>query len=182
MADAFASLVSSQKLLYRCAVMHIRPFIPADAQALAELYHAAVHEIGIRDYSAAQVAAWSPQPKAAATYLEKAADRIFLVAVSNDGDPIGYGDLELNGHIDHLYCRPDHVGSGVGAAICSALEEAAEAQNIRFLFVEASEAARRLFERRGYEMESRRDFEIDGVPIHNYRMSKRLGGIAQTAA
>lgn len=33
--------------------MHIRPFIPADAEALAAIHHAAVHEIGIRDYSAA---------------------------------------------------------------------------------------------------------------------------------
>jgi hypothetical protein len=31
------------------------------------------------------------------------------------------------------------------------------------LFVEAGEAARRLFERRGFQLEHRRDFEIDGV-------------------
>ncbi|MFN4097912.1 MAG: GNAT family N-acetyltransferase [Sphingomonas sp.] len=162
--------------------MHIRSFIPADAEALAELYHAAVHEIGIRDYSAAQVAVWSPRPRSAAAYLEKAADRIFLVAVSDNGELIGYGDLERDGHIDHLYCRPDHIGSGVGAAICSALEEAAIAHNIRFLFVEASEAARRLFERRGYQLEGRRDFVIDGVPIHNYRMTKCLDGLARPSA
>jgi putative acetyltransferase len=155
--------------------MYIRPFIPADAEVLAELYHAAVHEIGIRDYSAAQVAVWSPHPKSSVAYIDKAAGRVFLVAVNNDGVPIGYGDLEPNGHIDHLYCRPDYVGTGVGSAICSALEEAAKVNNIGVLFVEASEAARRLFERRGYQVECRRDFEIDGVPIHNYRMTKTLG-------
>lgn len=162
--------------------MYIRPFDPTDAEALAELYHAAVHEIGIRDYSAAQTAVWSPRPKAATAYIEKASDRIFLVAVNDDGEQIGYGDLEPNGHIDHLYCRPDYIGTGVGAALCSALEDAARANNISFLFVEASEAARRLFERRGYQLESRRDFEIDGVPIHNYRMTKRLTGPGQTSA
>lgn len=154
--------------------MYIRPFTPADAEALALLYHAAVHEVGVRDYSPAQVAVWSSRPRSAAAYLERAANRIVLVAVSDEGEPIGYGDLEPDGHIDHLYCRPDHIGTGVGAAICSALEEAARAHNIDFLFVEASEAARRLLERRGYQVESRRDFEIDGVAIHNYRMTKRL--------
>lgn len=154
--------------------MHIRPFQADDAEALAKLYHAAVHEVGIRDYSPAQVAAWSPRPRAAASYVDKAAGRIFLVAVTDDGEPIGYGDLEPNGHIDHLYCRPDHIGTGVGAAICAALEEAAIASRIGLLFVEASEAARRMLERNGFQVESRRDFEIGGVPIHNYRMIKRL--------
>lgn len=162
--------------------MQIRPFTPADAEALADLYHAAVHEIGIHDYSPAQVAVWNPRPKPAAAYVRQAADRIFLVAVSDAGEPIGYGDLEPNGHIDHLYCRPDHAGTGVGAAICAALEDAARANSISLLFVEASEPARRLFARRGFHVECRRDFEIDGVPIHNYRMIKRLAGPAQMSA
>lgn len=62
----------------------------------------------------------------------------------------------------------------MGSAICSALEDAAKAAGINVLFVEASEAARRLLERRGYRNECRRDFEIDGVAIHNYRMTKML--------
>lgn len=43
------------------------------------------------------------------------------------------------------------------------------------LYVEASEAARRLFERRGFTVDARNDFAIDGVAIHNYRMSKAIG-------
>lgn len=154
--------------------MYIRPFTPTDAEALASLYHAAVHEVGVRDYSPAQAAVWSPRPRSVALYIERAATRIVLVAVGDDGQPIGYGDLEPDGHIDHLYCRPDHIGTGVGSALCSALEEAARAHNIDFLFVEASEAARRLLERKGYHVEDRHDFEIDGVAIHNYRMTKCL--------
>jgi putative acetyltransferase len=154
--------------------MHIRRFRPADAQALADLYHASVHQVGIRDYSAAQVEVWSPAPRSPAAYVAHAANRVFLVAVNDAGEPIGYGDLEPDGHIDHLYCRPDHVGTGVGALLYAALEAVARAANIDFLFVEASEAARRLFERRGFQVEHRRDSDIDGVSIHNYRMTKRL--------
>jgi putative acetyltransferase len=40
--------------------------------------------------------------------------------------------------------------------------------------VEASEAARRLFERKGFVIEKRNDFPINGVAIHNYRMVKPL--------
>jgi len=96
--------------------MLIRPFRPADAQALAALFHASVREAGCRDYSAAQVAAWSPV----------------------------------------------------------AIERAAKRDGIARLFVEASEAARRLFERRGFSVEARNDVALHGVMLHNYRMSKAL--------
>ena len=42
------------------------------------------------------------------------------------------------------------------------------------LFTEASEPARRFFARRGFKVVERNDFKIDGVPIHNFRMKKRL--------
>ena len=97
-----------------------------------------------------------------------------MVAVDDDGMIAGYGDLEPNGHIDHLYCRPDAVGTGIGSAIYAALEEAARNAGITILFVEASEGARRLFERRGFKVDARNDFTIDGVAIHNYHMSKLI--------
>ncbi|MDH6231715.1 hypothetical protein M2281_002313 [Mesorhizobium soli] len=43
-----------------------------------------------------------------------------------------------------------------------------------FLFVEASEGARRLFERRGFRIDARNDYTINGVAIHNCRMSKLI--------
>lgn len=154
--------------------MLIRPFTPDDADAVAALFHLSVRGAAIRDYSAAQVAAWSPAPPEASAYVRKAADRTFLVAVNDDGAIIGYGDLEADGHIDHLYCHPDVVGTGVGAAIYAALEDAAFEAGMARLFVEASEAARRLFERRGFRVDGRNDLTINGVAIHNYRMSKTL--------
>ena len=42
------------------------------------------------------------------------------------------------------------------------------------VIVEASESARRLFERRGFSIDGRNDFTINGVAIHNYHMSKRI--------
>ena len=154
--------------------MLIRPFQSSDADTLAALFHASVHEAAIRDYSPEQVAAWSPSQPHAETYVRQAQGRTFLVAVDDDGRPIGYGDLESDGHIDHLYCRPDMVGRGVGSAICVEIEAVARSAGIAVLFVEASEGARRLFERRGFDVDARNDFMIDGVAIHNYRMSKPI--------
>jgi putative acetyltransferase len=154
--------------------MRIRPFRPTDAPALASLFHASVREAAAKDYSADQVAAWNPSPPEPAKYVRQAEGRIFLVAENVSGEPVGYADLELDGHIDHLYCRPDVVGSGVGSALYSALEAAARERGMLVLYVGASEAARRLFEREGFNLEARRDFEINGIPIHNYQMRKEI--------
>ena len=154
--------------------MIIRSFEPADADVLATLFHESVRQAGIRDYSAEQVAAWSPSKPEPERYLRQAQGRTFLVALRDDGVVIGYGDLEPNGHIDHLYCRPDVVGTGVGSAIYAELEAAASKIGIDVLFVEASEGARRLFERRGFSVDARNDFTVNGVALHNYRMSKSI--------
>ncbi|WNF09035.1 GNAT family N-acetyltransferase [Stenotrophomonas geniculata] len=157
--------------------MLIRNFEPADADALAALFHTSVHQVGIQDYSSEQVAAWSPSKPDVERYSKLSEGTTFLVAVDDSGKIAGYGVLEGNGHIDHLYCRPDVVGTGVGSAILGSVEQFAREAGIADLFAEASEGARRLFERRGFKLEARNDFTINGVAIHNYRMSK---SIAQT--
>ncbi|WP_200865470.1 GNAT family N-acetyltransferase [Serratia fonticola] len=105
--------------------MKIRPFKKSDATALATIFHTSVHKAAIKDYSHEQVMVWSPAKPAPETYLQKAQDRIIFVAEDDSGQIIGYGDLELNGHIDHLYTHPDWVGTGVGTAVYQALEAAA---------------------------------------------------------
>ena len=154
--------------------MKIRPFKKSDATALATIFHTSVHKAATKDYSHEQVMVWSPAKPAPETYLQKAQDRIIFVAEDDSGQIIGYGDLELNGHIDHLYTHPDWVGTGVGTAVYQALEAAARKKGMVLLFVEASESARYLFERQGFHIDNRNDFSINNVPIHNYRMTKQL--------
>ena len=155
--------------------MKVRPYRPDDAPALVALFHAAVHEVGRLYYSRAQVHAWAPAVPDIAHFQARAADgRTLLVAVDDEDAPLAYGDVEEDGHIDHLFCRPDAAGTGVTAILYAALEAAAAAQGIARLYTEASEPARRFFEKRGFTLLHRRDFELAGVPIHNYAMAKRL--------
>lgn len=154
--------------------MLVRLFRPQDAEALAALFHASVREGGLRHYSPEQVKAWSPAVPSAKAYHRRADDRAVFVAVDDGDRPLGYADLGPDGHIDHLYCRPDRIGAGVGSALYAAVEAAATSAGVATLSVDASEGARPLFERRGFHIEARRDFTINGVAIHNYRMVKPL--------
>src|SRR4051794_5021879 len=163
--------------------MKVRPYKPEDAPALVALFHAAVHEVGRLYYSQAQVNAWAPGVPDPDSFRARAADgRTLLVAVDEDDRPLAYGDLEEDGHIDHLFCRPDVAGTGVTAALYEGLEAAARERGIDLVYVEASEPARRFFVRRGFDMVGRRDFEIAGVAIHNFEMEKTIEPIDAAAA
>jgi putative acetyltransferase len=153
----------------------IRAGRPEDAEELAELFHASVREIAARHYSENQVAAWSPAMPDPARFITRMADgRTFLVATAREGAILAYGDLEANGHIDHLYARPDAAGKGIAHLVYDRLEQTAHEAGIARLFVEASEPASRFFAKRGFSIVSRNEFELAGVPIHNFRMEKML--------
>jgi len=155
--------------------MHIRPFKPGDEGKLAAIFHAAIHQIAAQHYTAEQVHAWAPQIPDESRFLARGTDgRTLLVAVDVEDEPLAYGDVEADGHIDHLFCRPDAAGTGITTELYESLEEAARAFGISTLYTEASEPAMRFFLRRGFQMIERNDFEIGGIPIHNYRMKKRL--------
>jgi putative acetyltransferase len=153
----------------------VRPFAHRDASALALIFHRSVREVGRRGYTQAQVEAWSPAPVPAEVFLSRVTDgRKVFVAVNGDDTPLGFIELEANGHIDRFYCRPDVVGTGVGSALYGCLERAALDMGLSLLLVEASEVARDFFLRRGFRLIRRQDFERNGIAIHNYVMDKSL--------
>jgi len=162
------------------ALAQIRPYRPEDAPALAALTLAAITMIGLRAYTIEQVLCWAAHHPGAPRFIDGAAKGdLILVAMAEDGDPAAYALMERDGHLDMLYCHPDHAGQGLATALLAAAEDAARASGIVRLFADASELSRTVFERAGYTLLHRRDFSYlmgaDEVPIHNYAMEKRLG-------
>ena len=153
----------------------IRPYRDADADALARVFERAVRVIGPRDYSPAQIKAWIGREPRAERFRARMADgRRCWVATDDQGGVTAFVDLEADGHIDFLFADPAVAGRGVASRLLDVLEAAARRDGVARLYVEASEAARRFFLKRGYEVNRRRDFEINGVAIHNYAMERRL--------
>jgi putative acetyltransferase len=153
----------------------IRAYRGDDAAAVAEVMFRSVRTAARADYTAEQVDAWRPGCPAPETVDRRARDgRRVLVATDPQGRVLGYIDLEPDGHIDHLFCVPAAIGHGVGARLYDAVERVAWEAGLRRLHVEASESARRLFEKKGFVVEERREKVLRGVSIHNYAMSKDL--------
>ena len=161
------------------AALSIRPYRTGDAEALAALTEAAIRVTGAHAYSPEQVEAWAaPHPVPERFAARAAAGERFFIAVDAGDRPLAYALLVPGGHLDMLYCHPDHTGRGLGLAVLAAAEDAARAAGLERLFTEASELARPVFERAGYVMLHRRDFAISRegreVAIHNYAMEKVL--------
>ncbi|MDG2527413.1 GNAT family N-acetyltransferase [Caulobacter endophyticus] len=159
----------------QAANVFIRPYRTDDAPHMARLYYDAVHGLGRRAYSAAQISAWAPAPLQPIDVLNRAADgRMTFVAADTSDQAVGYVDLEADGHVDHLYCHPDFAGQGVASRLLETVIQRAEEQGLAVLYVEASELARPVFERHGFTVTARRDFEVRGGLIHNYAMRREL--------
>lgn len=153
----------------------LRDYRSSDAEEMAQLYYESARTLGRRRYTDAQVAAWAPAPTEPDAVRNRAGDgRSTIVAVDDENRVIGYGDLEPDGHVDHLYCHPLAAGRGVAQAILDAILERARQGKVSRLYVEASELARSLFERNSFVVTERRDFQVRGTPIHNFAMERHL--------
>ena len=92
----------------------VRRYAPEDAAALANVMWRSVRIAAWADYRVAQTEAWLPARRSAEEMHRWASDgRTVLVATSEDGQIVGYVDLEADGHIDHLSWLHDDAMSKV---------------------------------------------------------------------
>jgi len=151
------------------------PFSEHMAVQLAALTRAAIRDVGSAKYSPDQVDAWAARHPNAERFLERhSKGDILSVVIDATEEPVAYSLMEPDGHVDMLYCHPNHTKQGLADWLLSAVEQDARHTGLNRLYTEASELARPAFERAGYAVQHRRDFEVDGVAIHNYAMEKHL--------
>lgn len=153
----------------------IRPFRDDDAGALPHVWRGAILRVGSQKYSPEQVQAWLRWQATPEKFRSRVGEgATILVAVDREDHPVAYALLERDGHVDHLYNHPDHTRQGLAARLLGEAELLARSWGVTRLYSEASDLARPAFERAGYVMTHKREFEIDGVPIHNWAMGKPL--------
>ena len=148
--------------------MHLRPFIPCDTAACAQLFYEAVHQIDPTLYPPDQQQAWAPAVPDATAWQQRYTGHPVLVA-EEEGHVIGFGDIYPDGLLDMLYVHPKWQGRGVGKALIQALEQSVAPERYQ---VFASRAARPLFEALGYTVVKEEHPVRNGIQLVNYRMEK----------
>jgi len=153
----------------------MRPMLPTDVPLLAEIFRAAIEELTADDYSEAQQAAWASTADDEEAFGAKLARELTLVATYG-GAAIGFAALADNRRIDMLYVHPAAAGQGAGAMLCDALEKLAAARGAKEITVDASDAARGFFEKRGFSAQSRNSVSLGDEWLANTTMTKPLVG------
>lgn len=157
----------------------IRRYQAGDERQIGDVFERSIKAIGGAHYSKRQVDAWIANAPSIEAIRNRCTDgRTTLVALSDQETTpriLAYIDLEPDGHLDHFYCLAEASQTGIAQALYQHIEELAKAQGIVRLYTEASEAARRFFERHGFTELHRRDLNVQGVAIHNFAMQKNIG-------
>jgi putative acetyltransferase len=151
----------------------MRPMLPTDAPLLAEIFRAAIEELAADDYSETQQEASASAADDEEAFGAKLASELTLVATYG-GAAVGFASLAGNRRIDMLYVHPAAAGQGAGTMLCDALEKLAGARGAKDITVDASDAARGFFEKRGYSAQSRNTVSLGGEWLANTTMTKLL--------
>lgn len=159
----------------------LRPYLPKDAPALADLFRASIEELTEEDYSPDQREAW-------ASVADDVEDfgawlgRLLTLVVDSDSGPVGFAALEDNAMIALLYVRPDFARRGVATLLCDALEKLAAARGTETLTTDASDTAQPFFTGRGYIARQRNTVLRNGEWLGNTTMTKTLAAAGKGSA
>ncbi len=151
----------------------LRPYRSDDAPALLALFRDTIRRINNRDYSPAQIAAWASDDIDTVAWFGRFAER-FVPVAEDAGRPVGFAELEPDGHIDRVYVAADHQRRGIGRLLLDAVLAEARRVGLARLFTEASITARPFFEDQGFVVMAPQVVMCRGAEFVNYRMERVL--------
>lgn len=149
--------------------MQLRKYTPSDCAQMAELFYQTVHSVNAKDYTQEQLDAWATGEVDLQAWDESFQAHKTDIAVEN-GDIIGFGDMDESGYLDRLYVRKDYQGQGVASAICEELERLAAGKTFT---THVSITARPFFLHRGYRVVRKQEVIRRGVALMNFVMEKQ---------
>ncbi|MDZ8242367.1 MAG: GNAT family N-acetyltransferase [Nostoc sp. ChiQUE01a] len=153
--------------------MLIREYRVSDTKVIMKLFHDTIHQINIGDYSQEQVDAWAPKNMDYEVWHKRLQFKLPYIAEDN-GEIVGFAELEADGHIDCFYCHSKYQRKGIGSKLLNHLENTAKSQGIKRLYTEASITAKAFFENKGFNVVKEQQVERRGVWFKNYVMEKYL--------
>lgn len=149
----------------------LRPYLPADSEALAELFRASIAELAAEDYDETQREAWISRADDEEDFAARLGKALTLVATL-DGEIVGFASLVGNSEIDMLYVAPEAARRGVASLLLMALEKLAAARGARTLTTDASDTAEPFFKARGFTATSRNTVIIGDAFLGTTTMTK----------
>ena len=147
--------------------MELRRYQPPDCKEVTELFYNTVHIVNAKDYTNEQLDAWATGQVDLQKWNRSLQAHYSIVAVDN-GIIVGFGDIDKDGYLDHLFVHAEHQGKGIATAICNQLEKAVQGN----ITTHASITAKPFFEKRGYKVVKEQQVKRQGIFLTNFCMEK----------
>ncbi|ONI71611.1 GNAT family N-acetyltransferase [Kribbella sp. ALI-6-A] len=152
--------------------MRVRPATPADAEAVAAIWHTGWHD-GHDGNVPDELAAVRTKD----TFWSRAAERVPETTVAVVGDEVAGFVIVADDEVEQVYVSRDHRGSGVAGVLLAEAERQVEAAGHPAAWLAVAtgnDRARRFYERSGWTDAGAFDYQaaVDGgtiaVPCHRY--------------
>ncbi len=144
-----------------------------DLDQILNVFNQAVRNTALKDYTKEQIDAWSASSLERDRWSQKIVHQE-VYAVLEDNKIIGFSSLENKNYIDLMYVHPSYLGRGIAKFLLSKIEGLAKGYGTQIIKTDVSETAKPFFERMGFVVERKNEFDLRGVLIHNYAMKKEL--------
>ena len=151
--------------------IHIRRAKPDEADVLTEIAHAAKRHWGYPEN-------WIREWKSELTITSEFITENEVYVATNGRDIVGCCAIAFNAslaELEHMWIRPEHVGSGVGRALFLHVKERAAKLKIAALELSADPNAEGFYERMGATRIGEVRSEIEGQPRILPRMAVVIG-------
>jgi len=158
----------------------IRPYSAIDIPMIRNIFHNAVHGVGIRYYTSEQVAAWAPpideqtptQMEIELQRWQQKLDGHLTYVAEIDGVVVGFADMTQDGYLDHVYVFQNHQAKGIAYRLFKQLECIAKERGLTKITTHASKMAVPLAQRMGFVLIAEETVYRHGVAIQRYEMEK----------
>ncbi|UAJ74427.1 GNAT family N-acetyltransferase [Synechocystis sp. PCC 7339] len=151
--------------------VYLRPYRPSDLNNIIHVFTEAVHQLGIRHYSPAQLNAWGPSEPDQQRWHDRLESMVILVA-EQGATIVGFIGYDGAGLIDLLFVHPTFARRGIATMLMQAVERLALANGVSQLQTKASMVARPFFESRGFVVTAEETVTIGGENLRRFAMDK----------
>lgn len=138
------------------------------------MFYETVHSINALDYSKEQLAVWASGDVDLQSWNESFLKNVTVVVEGSSGTILGFGDMDQNGYLDHLYVHKCFQKQGIATSIVKFLEHQAMERGVNSFTTHASITARPFFKEQGYEVKSKNTLIRQGIVLINYVMEKLI--------
>jgi putative acetyltransferase len=150
----------------------IRAYTGTDLERITVLFNETVRNVNSRDYTPAQIEAWSPQPPDYAHWQRRLAALNVWVAL-RDGEILGFCGLSASGYLHFLYVDHGVQRTGIARSLFQKVETEIREQGVGRVITDSSITARPFFERMGFVMVREQSVQVRGMTFRNYAMEKK---------